>query len=99
VLSLEPDEFRSYVRMVRDVQASMGVLDLVPSTVDLAERPKWFRHLVATRPLSRGTRLTEDMLDGKRPEAGVSPEHLLLFVGRVLKRDLKADEAIGWDDV
>jgi len=99
VLSLEPAEFASWVRMVRDVQASLGVLDLVPSSVDLAERPRWFRHLVAVRDLRRGTRLVDDMLDGKRPETGVSPEHLELFLGRTLKRDLVADEAIRWDDV
>ena len=99
VLSLEPDEFARYVRMVRDVQASLGVLDLVPSSADLAERPKWFRHLVPVRDLRKGTTLTEDMLGGKRPERGVSPEHLGFFVGRTLKRDLKADEAIGWNDV
>lgn len=99
ILSLEPNEFADYVRMVRDVQASLGVLDLVPSSADLAERPKWFRHLVATRDLRRGTRLTEHMLDGKRPEAGISPAYLEMFLGRELKRDLRADEAIRWDDV
>jgi len=99
ILSLEPDEFTAYVRTIRDVQASLGVLDLVPSSADLAERPRWFRHLVATRALSRGARLTEGMLDGKRPEAGISPAFLEMFVGRELKRDLRADEAIRWDDV
>lgn len=99
ILSLEPKEFADYVRMVRDVQASLGVLDLIPSSADLAERPRWFRHLVATRDVPRGTRLTDDMLDGKRPEAGISPAYLGQFLGRELKRDLRADEAIGWDDV
>jgi sialic acid synthase SpsE len=99
VLSLEPKEFSAYVRMVRDVQRSLGTFDLRPSRVDLAERKRWFRHLVAARDLRAGTRLSEDMLEGKRPEAGVSPEHLERFVGRTLKRDLRENEAIGWDDV
>jgi N-acetylneuraminate synthase/N,N'-diacetyllegionaminate synthase len=99
VLSLEPAEFSAYVRTIRDVQRSLGVFDLRPSRVDLAERERWFRHLVAARHLRAGTRLTADMLEGKRPEAGVSPEHLERFVGRTLKRDLRENEAIGWDDV
>ena len=45
------------------------------------------------------TRLTEDMLDGKRPETGVSPEYLDMFIGRQLKRDVTRDEAVRWDDV
>ncbi len=99
ILSLEPKEFAAYVRLMRDVQASLGTFDLVPSTVDRAERPKWFRHLVATRDLKKGTRLAEDMLDGKRPEAGVSPEYLEFFLGRELTRDVARDQAISWDDV
>jgi N,N'-diacetyllegionaminate synthase len=51
VISLEPAEFKDYVRMIRDVHASLGTLDLIPSPADLAERKKWFRHLVASRPL------------------------------------------------
>jgi len=100
VLSLEPDEFRRYVRQMRDLQASLGVEDLRPSAGDLAERKRWFRHLCAVRDLPAGTTLTADMLEGKRPEtSGLSPEHLGLFLGRVLKRALERDEAIRWEDV
>src|SRR5207253_4018729 len=73
VLSLEPEEFRAYVTHMRDVQAGLGADDLQPSAGDLAERKRWFRHLVAVRDLPKGTRLSADMLEGKRPEGGVSP--------------------------
>jgi N,N'-diacetyllegionaminate synthase len=99
VLSLEPAEFREWAAMIRDAQAALGVHDLVPSPADLAERRKWFRHLVAARTLPAGTRLTADMLEGKRGEAGISPEHLGLLEGRVLKRALATDESLAWDDV
>jgi sialic acid synthase SpsE len=99
VLSLEPDEFAAWVRLVRNVEAGLGEPELRPSGPDLAERKRWFRHLVASIDLARGTRLTEEMLEGKRPEAGISPEYLELFVGRVLKRDVARDEALRWEDV
>jgi len=100
ILSMEPDEFTRYVTMVRDTQKSLGVEDLLPSQNDLNERKKWFRHLCASRDLKAGEVLTEDMLEGKRPEsAGISPEHQKWFIGRTLKRDLRADEAIDWKDV
>jgi len=99
ILSLEPKEFAAWVRTVRDVQRSLGAFDLRPSPVDLAERKRWFRHLVAARDLRKGTRLTTDMLEGKRPEAGISPERLEWFLGRELKRDPRENEAIRWDDV
>jgi N-acetylneuraminate synthase/N,N'-diacetyllegionaminate synthase len=99
VISLEPAEFKSYVRMIRDVHASLGAFDLIPSPADLAERKKWFRHLVAARPLPAGTRLTADMLESKRGEVGLSPEHLELVIGRELRRPLAKDETIEWADV
>ncbi|MBD3165277.1 hypothetical protein GF324_01645 [bacterium] len=99
VLSMEPDEFRQYVRMIRDVQLSLGVEDLRPSPNDLSERKKWFRHLVANRDLSSGTVLTEAMIEGKRPETGISPEYTEFFIGRTLKRDLKENDSLRWEDV
>jgi sialic acid synthase SpsE len=99
ILSKEPREFAAYVQLMRHMQAALGVYDLVPSPNDLSERRKWFRHLVANREIPAGTRLTADMLEGKRNEAGVSPEYLDWFVGRVTKRTLRYNEAISWDDV
>ena len=99
VLSLEPKEFREYVAMIRRVQRSLGLEDLRPSQADLEERKRWFRHLVAVRDIPSGTRLTADMLEGKRPEAGISPECLEWFLGRIVKRDLRENEAIQWTDV
>jgi sialic acid synthase SpsE len=99
VISLEPKEFETYVKTMRSVQAAVGVKDLHPSPVDLSERKRWFRHLVANRDLPMGTELGQGMLEAKRPEEGVCPEYLPFFLGRVLKKSLKYNEAIGWDDV
>jgi len=99
ILSMEPKEFGAYVTLMRDVQAAMGVHDLRPSPADLEERRRWFRHLVAGRDIPKGTRLTPEMLEAKRPENGVSPEFLEALIGKEVKRDLRCDEAIQWSDV
>ncbi len=100
VLSKEPDEFKAWVRLIRDVQLSLGVHDLRPSDNDLAERRKWFRHLVVNRDLKPGETLTVDMLEGKRPEtAGISPEYIDFFIGKQIKRALKYNQAITLEDV
>jgi N,N'-diacetyllegionaminate synthase len=99
ILSKEPGDFAEYVKLIRNVQAALGVYDLRPSQGDLEERRKWFRHLVANRDIPKGTRLTADMLEGKRPEIGISPEYLDFFIARETKRDLKYNEALTWDIV
>jgi len=98
-ISKEPDEFKAYVQTMRNVHAARGRDALLPSRNDLAERKKWFRHLVANRDLAAGTKLTADMLEGKRGERDASPEHFDFFLGRTLKRALRENESILWDDV
>jgi N,N'-diacetyllegionaminate synthase len=99
VLSLEPEEFKDYTKTMRTVQTMLGRGGLTPSPNDLSERKKWFRHLVANEDLQAGTVLTAEMMEGKRGEIDVSPEHQDFFIGRTLKRDLKENESITWDNV
>ena len=99
ILSKTPKEFESYVKMIRNVQAALGVNDLRPSEGDLTNRKKWFRHIVANQDIPKGTKLTADILEGKRPEKGISPEYLDLLIETKTKRDLKCNEAISWEDV
>lgn len=99
VISLEPGEFAQYVLHMRRVQAALGVEDLIPSKGDLSERRRWFRHLVAARDIPVGTVLSEEMMEAKRLEEGISPVHEQLLIGRRTKRDLKQDESLSWDVV
>lgn len=99
VLSKEPHEFNDYVSLVHKIENSMGVSDLLPSEEDKRERKKYFRHLVAKRNIPKGSILTEELLEGKRPEQGISPEHISFFIGRLTTRDLEKDESITWDVV
>jgi len=99
ILCKEPKEFEDYVKLMRNVHGALGVYDLRPSQPDLKERRKWFRHLVVNRDIRKGTKLTADMLEGKRSEKGISPEYRDLFIGRGTKRSLKYNEALSWDDV
>jgi N,N'-diacetyllegionaminate synthase len=99
ILCMEPDEFKDYVKLMRNVQKAIGAETMNPSDNDLLERRKWFRHLVVKKDVPKGTILTADMLEGKRPENGISPEHIDFFIGRELKRDLTTNESLSWSDV
>ncbi len=99
ILSKDPKEFEEYVRLMRNIRAALGVEDLRPSQADLEERKKGFRHVVANQDIPKGTKLTADILEGKRPESGISPEYMEFFIGRETKRDLRYNEALSWEDV
>ena len=99
ILSLEPTEFAEHVRLLRDVQAGVGTDDLLPSRADREERNRWFRHLAATTPIRKGTVLTEERLEGMRPESGISPEFMDYFLGKPAQRDIQENETLSWDHV
>ena len=84
IISMEPNEFTDYVKMIRNAQSSLGIKSLNPSDGDLQERKKFFRHLVVTSDLKKGTILSYDDLEGKRPENGLSPEYMDYFIGKEL---------------
>jgi len=99
VLSKEPEEFKRYVQEIRGVHASLGTYDLIPSPPDIEARKSFFRHLVANQDIPMGTVLKLEMLEGKRPEKGISPEYIEFFIGRRTKRELKYNNALTWDIV
>jgi sialic acid synthase SpsE len=57
------------------------------------------KSLVSAGPIRAGERLTAGRITVKRPGTGISPADLDRALGRTVKRDLAADEVIGWEDL
>jgi N,N'-diacetyllegionaminate synthase len=95
--SLEPDELRSLVISVRNVEVGLGdgVKRSMPSennTRDVARKS-----LVAARPLKVDEVLDREAIAIKRPGTGISPVELDYVLGRRLKRDVEEDEPLAWE--
>ena len=52
------------------------------------------RSIVASQNLKKGTIITDDMIEFKRPGYGIQPDMSYILIGRSIKRDLKKDEVI-----
>ncbi len=93
-ISKEPREFIEYVFKMRNLQKALGGLGLITSDTDLAERLKWFRHLVAEKPIKKGEIITRDILEAKRGWDGKTPVRIEDFIGKVATRDYARNEWI-----
>jgi len=95
--SLEPDELKDMVRAVRDVEKALG--DRVKKPTKDEERIKKVvrRSIVAKMGIPKGTAITEDMLDFKRPGVGIEPKYLNEIIGKKAKKDIKPDGLITFD--
>ncbi len=93
----------------KDLKTFMENLDLLdkilgqrrkePLETEILARKHARRSIVAKKDIPRGTKITEDMIDFKRPGTGVEPRFFRILIGRTAKRDIKSDEIIKWEDI
>jgi N,N'-diacetyllegionaminate synthase len=92
--SLEPEELKSMVAAVRNVEAALG--DGVKRLTDseAINMPIARKSIVAAVAIRKGDVLSEFNLTVKRPGTGLSPMQWDSVIGRVASRDFTPDEAI-----
>jgi sialic acid synthase SpsE len=95
ILGKEPDEFKEYVKLVRQAEAALGEYKVQPSQKDLDQRQYHFKRIVASKPIKKGELLTEDNLACRRPEAdGISSKYYFSVIGKEADRDYNVNEPI-----
>ncbi|MGP1309969.1 MAG: N-acetylneuraminate synthase family protein [Phycisphaerales bacterium] len=97
--SLDPEQFREYVRHARRAHAMLG-----PRTKRVLECEHDVRRvsrqsLVARRTLRSGETISPDALTVKRPGLGLPPHLLNEVVGRAVARDVAADTPLTESDL
>ena len=97
--SLGPEEMKQFVVSMRRLSAMLGDGIKRPTPSELSNISGVRRGVVAATELKKGTVLCEKDLDFKRPFVGVNPAEVSNIVGRKLKREMKFEEPIKWDDL
>lgn len=92
--SLEPDELKSMVTAIRNIEKAMGNGIKKPSPSELKNKPIVRKSIVAARPIMKGEVFTEENLTVKRPGTGISPMRWDEVIGRNASRDFKKDEIV-----
>lgn len=94
--SLEPQEFRSMVQAIRNVEAALGDGVKRPAKGERANIDVVRRSVVAARDLASGTVVGQNDLTIKRPGTGIAPADLEKILGLRLSQSVKADEVLTW---
>ncbi len=96
--SLEPGEFGSMVRGIREVELALGDGKKRLTPGEIATQQVARRSLIARTDLPAGAVVQDSQVTAKRPGTGISPMELDRVVGRRLKRAVAADALLAWDD-
>jgi sialic acid synthase SpsE len=97
--AIEPDELRSLVAAIRQVEAALGDGVKAPHPCEEEILKIGRRNVVTARDLRRGEVVKEDDVAILRSPLGVAPKHLDAVVGRVLRRDLSKGTPLQWEDL
>lgn len=94
VASLEPNELKSMVDAIRNIEKAVGEGNKTVSSSERKNIAIARRSIVAARDIKKGDLLSEDNLTIKRPGNGVSPMRWDDVLGTCAVRDFKEDELI-----
>ncbi|MDH2352686.1 N-acetylneuraminate synthase family protein [Bradyrhizobium sp. SSUT112] len=92
--SLEPEEFKTLVSGIREVEAARGekLAERALSQGELINRENLAKSLVAARDLLAGTVISESDVAVKSPGQGLSPLKMPALLGRKLTRTMATDD-------
>lgn len=93
--SMEPDEFRSMVEAVREVEKALGTVnyDLTEKTTKSRE---FSRSLFAVKDIKAGELLTEENIRSIRPGFGLHPRYYGQIIGKKARTDIKRGMPLYW---
>lgn len=97
--SIEPHELKALVQGVKVANVSQGDGIKRPAPCEEPNLMLIRKSLVAVGNLKKGTRLTREMLDMKRPAGGALPADLHKVIGRTLAIDIEDDAPIQWNEL
>ena len=92
--SLNPEELRSMVIALRNVEKAMGDGIKRPEASEIKNMPVIRRSIVARKAIPKGEVFTEKNLDVKRPGDGLSPMLWDAILGRLANKDYEPDDLI-----
>lgn len=92
--SSTPDEFKEYVKVIRDIESAMGNGEKVPTKVEKEISKVVLKRIVAKKPIKEGEVITEDDICVKRNDVGLPCNKWDIIVGTQARKDYAVDEGI-----
>jgi len=99
IFSLEPMEMKSFIKTIRDLEKAMGQPRRVLHTEERKKRNSFRRSAFLKHPINKGSELTLENIEFRRPGYGIAPNFLELLIGQRYRNDLEAGHMLSWSDL
>lgn len=97
--SLGPDELKEMVKAIRNAERALGDGIKKPAEEEESIKRVVRKSIVAKIDIPRGLKITDTMLDIKRPGTGIEPRFFNKVIGKRAKRDIRKDTLIKFRDL
>jgi len=98
-MAIGSEEMTSLVSSVHNVHNALGGYERIVYSEEIKQRDNMRRSVVFSRELHKGSELTLEDLDVKRPGTGFSPDKISDFVGAILTCDVEENSLVLDSDV
>ena len=98
-MALEPNEMKQLITNCLNVYNALGDESRVVSDIELKQREKMRRSIVANKSLKKGSVISISDIDFKRPGNGFAPSQIREIEGKVLSQDIECDSLITQDHI
>lgn len=96
--SMEPDEFASMVKQVREVEKAMGQVSYPTDTAKIKGR-EFCRSLFVVNDVKAGDVFSEDNIRSIRPGNGLAPKYLSDVLGKRAAHDIERGTPLSFNDI
>jgi len=92
--SLDPDELRSMIKAIRNIEIALGNGLKKPSKSEIKNMPIARKSIITCKAIAKGERFCEKNITIKRPGDGMSPMRWDEIIGSIATRDYDEDELV-----
>lgn len=97
--SLVKNEFTELIRDIRNFEKAKGSGEKIPSFSEQKNLLTNRVSIIAMEKISKGTTITEDMIDIRRPGTGIQPKFFDDIIGKRSKEDILEEEPLTWEKI
>ena len=95
--SLNPEEFKTMVNAIKNVEVAMGdgIRRFSENEKEIKKVAR--KSIILTENISKGTPLEKSMISIKRPGTGIAPKYINEIIGKKVIKDLNSGTILKWN--
>lgn len=97
--SINPVELEDLVRGIRNIENAMGDGVKVPTENEKKIKKLVRKSLFINQDIKKGTILSRNLIEVKRPATGISPKYYDFILGKKIQKSLKKGENLIWEHI